>query len=323
VQIDRRFVGFGLFLVTIGGVMLAVRQGVLDEETVGRTWTLWPLLLVGIGLSIALSGRPGAAIGGLVVAVTFGAMLGGVASTGIFPVGGFCRTDRGAATPFTQTSGNIQGRGTVTIAQSCGDLAIGTVAGSTWSVSGAARTGLPPVIDQTATSLAITARKGGPVDLDGGSSWDVVLPRDPLLDLDLALNGGESRVTLGGTQLGAVSIEANAGSIDLDLREVGSLGSVTLEVNLGSATVRLPNRSTQLDMSLNAGSAAICLPAGAGLRVKLDGVAASNDLARHGLVEANGAWETPGFGSAASRLEIEADANAGSLSLDPSRACGG
>ena len=29
--IDRRLVGFGLFLITLGGVMVAVRQGLLGE----------------------------------------------------------------------------------------------------------------------------------------------------------------------------------------------------------------------------------------------------------------------------------------------------
>ena len=41
-QIDRRLVGFGLFLITVGTVMVAVRQGVLSEETAGRAWSLWP-----------------------------------------------------------------------------------------------------------------------------------------------------------------------------------------------------------------------------------------------------------------------------------------
>ena len=32
-HIDRRLVGFGLFLITVGGVMIAVRQGLLSEPT--------------------------------------------------------------------------------------------------------------------------------------------------------------------------------------------------------------------------------------------------------------------------------------------------
>ena len=31
-HIDRRLVGFGLFLITVGGVMIAVRQGLIANE---------------------------------------------------------------------------------------------------------------------------------------------------------------------------------------------------------------------------------------------------------------------------------------------------
>jgi hypothetical protein len=323
VNIDRRLVGFGLFLITIGGVMIAVRQGAIDAETARRAWTLWPLILVGAGLSIALAGRPGAPIGGLVLAITFGAIIGGVASSGVFPGVGVCGADRESGTPFAQHGGDLAGAAKVSITQNCGDLVVGTVAGSTWSVSGEARNGIGPVIDSTSNVLRVTAPEGGLVDLAGTSAWDVVLPRDPAIDLSLTLNGGDSRLALDGTHLDRLTVDANAGSIDLDLRGVASLGGAALDINFGSATIRLPERSTTLSLSVNAGSAALCLPPGSGLRVRLDSVAASNDFDGHGLVETNGAWETPGFATAEIRLEVEADVNAGSLSLDPTRSCAG
>ena len=44
-HIDRRLVGFGLFLTTVGGVDLGLRLGLLVPETVGRAPRLWPLIL--------------------------------------------------------------------------------------------------------------------------------------------------------------------------------------------------------------------------------------------------------------------------------------
>jgi hypothetical protein len=67
----------------------------------------------------------------------------------------------------------------------------------------------------------------------------------------------------------------------------------------------------------------LCLPAGAGLRVRLDSAAASNDFEDHGMVEANDGWETPGFADAAVRLDLRASVNAGSLALDSTRQCAG
>src|SRR3989442_5756157 len=123
-HIDRRLVGFGLFLITVGVVMIAVRQGLIGEDDARKAWTLWPLILVGVGLSIVLAGRPGAAIGGIVLALTFGAMLGGIAATGVFPGVGFCGGGRDHGTTFPATGGGLDPSARVTIAQDCGDLTI-------------------------------------------------------------------------------------------------------------------------------------------------------------------------------------------------------
>jgi Domain of unknown function (DUF5668) len=322
-HIDRRLVGLGLFLITVGGLMMAVRQGLISEDDARKAWTLWPLILVGTGLSIVLAGRPGAAVGGLVLALTFGAIVGGVAATGEFPGVGFCGSGRGQGDAFPATGGDLGTGARVTIAQDCGDLTIGTVDGSTWNVSGASRDGRPPRIDRGADTLRITAPDGGPFDLDRTSSWAVVLPRVPAIGLNVKVNGGQSRLALAGTTVSDLEINANAGSIDLDLREVAAVGDTTIDVNFGSATLRLPNRTMTATLAINAGSAAICLPSGTGLRVKLDSAAASNDFGGHGMVQANGAWETPGYASATARIDIRANVNAGSLALDPARQCAG
>jgi hypothetical protein len=321
-HIDRRLVGFGLFLITVGGVMVAVRQGVLTEEAARQAWRLWPLVLVGIGLSIVLAGRTAAGLGGLVLAVTLGAILGGVAATGVFPGTGLCSGVHGEGTAFADASGDLGGRARVTVTQDCGDLTIGTVAGSTWSLSGTSRDGRPPAVDSGSDRLRISAADGGSFVLGATGSWDLVLPRDPVLDLVIRVSGGESRVGLGGAHLGSLAVDANAGSVEVDLRDA-ELDDAAVEVNFGSATLRLPDRSATATVSVNAGSAAICLPPGAGLRVRLESVAASNDFGDHGMTEAGGVWVTPGYDTAEVRLDVRADVNAGSLTLDPARQCAG
>ncbi len=190
-------------------------------------------------------------------------------------------------------------------------------------MSGESSNGRPPAIDESRTSLRVKTPDGAPFDFGGSSTWNVVLPRDLSLDLSVTINGGQSRITLAGANVSSFKIDANAGSVDLDLRDVASVGDATIDVNFGSATLRLPNRSLSASLSVNAGSAALCVPAGAGLRVKLDSAAASNDFASHGLVETNGAWQTPGYATSTVRLDLRADVNAGSLALDPTRQCAG
>jgi hypothetical protein len=322
VRIDRRLIGLGLFLLTAGVVMLVIRQGVVSADIGQRAWTLWPLILVGAGLSIILAGRPGAAIGGLVVAVTLGAMLGGLAATGWGAGFAACGGDR-TGTPFQEQNGNLSSGTRVSISFSCGQLRVGSVAGSTWSVSGSSTDGRPPKIDED-DGIEIDAQSQGVFELGSGrNDWTVVVPRDAGIDLDLATNGGASDVALGGVNLGDTSFETNAGSLTVDLRDVAAIGDLDLRTNFGSLVLHLPTRSVAATLSVNAGSAAVCVPDGIGLRVTLGGVAASNDLADRGLVRVGDAWETPDYATAAERVTLDVSVNAGSLAIDPVRECAG
>lgn len=321
-RIDRRLVGLGLFLVTAGAVMLAIRQGVISAEVGQRAWTLWPLLLVGAGLSIILAGRPGHAVGGLVVAATLGIMLGGIAASGWGVGFGACGSDH-PGTPFAEQNGNLASGASVSISISCGHLRVGSVAGSTWSVTGSSADGRPPEIDRDG-GLQIEAPKQGGFVLGGGrNEWSVVVPRDAGIHLDVTTNGGSSEIALAGASLGDASFETNAGSLTADLRDVAAIGDLDASTNFGSLVLRLPSRSVAATLSVNAGSAAVCVPDGLGLRVTFTGVAASNDLTGHGLVRVGDAWETPDYATAAARITLEAKVNAGSLALDPVRECAG
>jgi hypothetical protein len=325
-QIDRRLVGFGLFLVTVGAVMLAVRQGWLPEGTAGRAWSLWPLLLVGAGLSVALARRSGGGLGGLLIALTLGAMAGGFASTGSLGLGS-CSGDANSGTSFPDASGTFGGTARIEVSQSCGDLAISTAPGAAWSVGGVGAEDGAPVVDSTSERVSIRSDTDRGFGVSAGpTAWQLRLPREPLLTLDVEANAGGSRIQLGGARLASVSVERNAGSLDLDLRDVAALDAFRVALNAGSATIHLPALPVAGEMEVNAGSATICRPVDAtiGLRIRTDGgFAASNDFRDEGLVETDDGWETPGFATAAVRITIEAKVNAGSLSLDATRACAG
>jgi hypothetical protein len=321
-RIDRRRVGFGLFLVTAGVVMVAVREGPIPEETARRAWNLWPLLLIGFGLSMILAGRPGSSLGGLIVAVTFGAMVGGVAATGSI---GICSNDHGAGTTSTPDAGGDLGPAAhVTIEQACGDLDVTTMPGSTWVAGVASGGGSPPTIRATNSDLRITSPSSGMLETGGSGGWRIVLPQSPSIDLEVTVSAGDARLELGGANLASLSVVRNAGSARIDLREVAAIGPLSVTVNAGSSTIWLPKRSLTGHLSANAGSIALCLPTGIGLRVATgESVAASNDFETHGLTRSGNTWETAGYAAAAVRIDLTAEANAASLSLDSASACGG
>src|SRR6186997_1384502 len=100
-HVRRGFLGWGVFLILAGAVPLAVRAGIIPGDQLARSWTLWPLILVGIGVGLVLARTRFDFLGTLIVAATFGLMVGGLLSAGVTGLsGGSCgSTDRGTAFP--------------------------------------------------------------------------------------------------------------------------------------------------------------------------------------------------------------------------------
>ncbi|HET9521026.1 MAG TPA: DUF5668 domain-containing protein [Candidatus Limnocylindrales bacterium] len=323
-RLDRRLAGIGLFLVVFGAVLLAARQGWIDPDLVGRAWQLWPLLLIGFGITILVGGRTGSQVGGLLVAAILGVMAAGFfTSGGGFPFIG-CGNDR-TGVPFAAESGELTGRTSVAVDFRCGDLEVRTAAGGGWSVEGNSERGEAPRIDHDDGRLEIGTADDSPFGFTATrEQWTVTLPTAPRLDLDLTLNAGSGTVDLGEATLGSVDMTVNAGSIRLDLRGAAAIDTVDATVNAGSAVVWLPDRALDGGLQVNAGSLSICAPESIGLRLRTgDNPISSNDFEARGLVRVGDAWETPEFSTAAIRISLDAQANAGSLSLNPDRECAG
>ncbi len=108
-HIRRGYLGWGVFLILTGAVPLLVRSGYLSEDQVDRLWTLWPLILIGIGVGLILSRTRFDFFGGLIVAATLGLMLGGLLSQGINVVSGGTCGSNVAGTSFPTRDGTFSG----------------------------------------------------------------------------------------------------------------------------------------------------------------------------------------------------------------------
>jgi len=89
-SINRGLLNWGVFLIALGGVPLAVQQGWASSGIVGDLWRLWPLILVGIGLGLILRWTPIAWLGGALVAGTFGLIFGALLAGGVSGISGAC-----------------------------------------------------------------------------------------------------------------------------------------------------------------------------------------------------------------------------------------
>ena len=321
---NSNLIGFGLFFIVFGAFLLGVRQGWIPTEIAERSWQIWPVLLIAAGISMVLGGRPVARLGGLLTAVVLGVMAGGLVGSGAgLPIG--CGGDE-AGTPFARESGDLPADARVSVKFQCGELRVDTAGGTTWTVEGASEDGRPPTITRDTDGIEMEAADDGRVFGISGvrERWDIALPTEPTIDLDVELNAGEGRLTLPGAHLASIDVTVNAGSLRIDLRDVAAASTLDGTVNAGSAVVWLPDLPLEGDLTVNAGSLSICAPADVGLRLSTgDNPISSNNFEDEGLVRSGDAWETPGFATAPIRIALDVQANAGSLSLNPTQACAG
>ena len=320
-RIDRNLLGWGVFFLVAGSTPLAIRAGLLPAAVVDRWWSFWPLLVVGVGLGLILSRTALEAIGGLIVAATLGLMVGGAFAAGFLGfgnlTGGVCGGGSDNGVPFAPQTGQFGSQATVHLELDCGDLAV-TTGGDGWLVKGSDADGAGPRVQAAADQLDVRPRNdgGGPF-LRQREHVEVELPTSSTLDVDLALNAGTLAVDLGGASVGTFALQVNAGDARVHLDGAKAVTDLDVGVNAGNVRLFLPSVATRGSVQVNAGNVDLCAPAGVALRLHTgESVIASYDYAGAGMVQHGSTWETPGYDTAAVRIELETRANAGSFGLN-------
>lgn len=322
-RLDHRLLGWGVFLIALGAVPLAVSQGYVSSDAVSAAWRLWPLLLIAAGVSAILRGTAASALSGLLVAGTVGVMLGGVLAGGVrgLPFAS-CGDDRGAAA-FPQATGQLADGAAVEIELSCGEVAVATADGNAWRVEGTDENGQGPRVETSGDAVRIGSRddRRGFDFLNQKDRWAVTLPTIPV-ELDVTVNAGRGTLDLDNARLRGLHVSGNAGEVRLDLAETVELEEFDVEMNAGSARVNLPDRNVVGRLSVNAGSVDVCAPPGVGLRITTnDNITASTNFAEHGLTSDGDTWQTPGFDTAPTQIVLDTDVNAGGVKLNPEEGC--
>lgn len=327
--VDRRLLNWGVFLVLVGGIPLAVSQGWIASDVVARAWELWPLILIGAGVGLVLAATPLRALGGVVVAATLGTMLGSLLAVGFggFSFGTFgCGPADAGAPQVAAEQGTFDGAtGRVTLEANCAEIRVATGAGSGWGVTVNGTDNARPRIEQTADGLVVRS-PSEPVVFPLGSqraTWRVDLGTGPRLDLEIDLNAGSADVDLAGATIGRLTVEANAiGSTRLDLSGA-TADRLDVAVNAADLAILLPSEA-DLDGSVsgNAASIDLCAAPGVGLRLIVDdNITASDNFDEAGLVLRGGAWESPDYASAATQVELRTGGAAVSYTLNPEDGC--
>jgi hypothetical protein len=328
-HVNRGLLGWGVFFLALGAVPLAVQSGRIDTETAGRAWELWPLLLIGAGLALVLRRTPLAALGAVLVGLTFGLMAGGLVAGGSGP-GSIALCGIGGGTESAPnapvTTGSLAAQASVELSVDCGSATATTQPGSDWKLAWPSGGNPPDVNASSPSRLVVDMRNRNRFGVgEPRSQWSLALPTDPTIDLSLSVNAGSANLGLAAAKARSASLSVNAGDAKVDLGGSTGMQHVDGSENAGSLSVALPPPAAELtgSFSANVGTVRICLPASVPVRVTVDDqTLGSTNLGQRGFVQNGDTWVRGAWDGASSRITLDVSTNLGSVTFDPEGGCG-
>ena len=316
-RINTGLIFWGVAFITAGVVALAVQAGTIDEDTAAEVWRFWPVVIIVIGIAVIAARTPFAVLATVVAALVVGGMAGTLVA-GI--PSGFSFGCEGTADQTTTDEGSFGADAEVVLSLNCGELSVTTVSGSDWSVE-ADYANDPPTITSSDGSLRVEGRDNVSFFefADADQAWDVVLPTDPDLDLEVDSNAASSTLDLDDATLTGMSIDANAGEVVMRLPGA-TVDELSVSANAGSVSIEVDD-GTELSGSveMNAGSLELCVPDGVGLEITMsdDNVTFSHNLDERGMTRDGDVWRL-GVGDA---ITLSVEGNAASFELNPEGGC--
>ena len=300
-------------MIVLGGVALAYHQNAVSSSVLLDAWRLWPLVLVGVGLKVVLSGTPAAFVGGLVVAVTVGVMAGSA-----FAVGPSIGCGAGAS-PGQQVagqSGSFDGTSTVELDLKCGTADVTTSTDGRWHVGATNDGNHAPAVNSSSNWLQVQSASADGWRWDRGKDdVQISIPQEAQLNLTSKLDLVDARYHLASANITSASFTLNLGSVRIDLTGA-KVGDLSVSTNLGAAFITLDGSSDlAANLSTSLGSIEVCVPAELGVRVANSDSLSSSDFGSLGMVRSGNSWQTLNYDSAAHKANLSVMTSLSSLKL--------
>jgi len=318
-RVNRTFLYAGVFLLTLGGVVVIADLVDTDTSVLADALRLWPLAIIAIGAALVLRRSPAALPAGIAAATLPALVLGG--SIAAAPRFGDDCARAGEVPTVVTDRGTFAAPARVSISSVCGSLTIGTVDGNAWTLEADSADGRAPTMKSTPSSLIVDATEDHEWTWFGDelSRLDVALPTSRIETLSAELSLGEGSVDLPGADVGRLELVVNAGRLDLDAR-AASIDDLAAELNLGAMSIALPSGGDLTgSLTVNGGELLVCSPEDVGVRVVMTG-AAGEVTVQGRRVEAS-RWTSPNYTSAARRADLTVDVNFGALRINPIGGC--
>lgn len=301
---ERFFSGLGT--IAAGLVLLGNVTGYISWSVWWTLLSLWPLLLVSIGLSLLAKGLHQSwlrAMGSLVIlaAFVYAASVSWVGSGGTPLPDSW--TIRSSGTPYSMSAPET-GVSSAKLKLEAGGASIKIDSGTVLAkLTGESPSGAPTFeVDRagSSASVRVASDEQGPI---------VMGPE---------IIGQRMRLELGTSPVWDVDISTGAASVDADLTDL-ELSSVKLSSGVSAVNVKLGTPAqtggpVPVVAKSGVGSLDLSVPAGVEARVDVDSGLTGTNL--HGrFVEVGDHWETPGYSSASTSYAIRIESGIGSVAV--------
>ncbi|HEX7591598.1 MAG TPA: hypothetical protein VF375_06560 [Candidatus Limnocylindrales bacterium] len=313
-RVDRGRLNWGVFFIVLGLVPLAYYRG---ASGLGEAWRLWPLIIVGIGLTFLLSRTRAFFVGGTVVAICIGLVFGS-----LLTVRPNISCGGGGTTQNVVQSGSFDGESAVDLNLECGSATITTTTDPQWHVQAGNAGGNASRVTSTAQLLRVDTASSDRWSINRGTNdWQIQLPQSNRLSLTSSTDMADSTFRLASANLSSATFTLNLGSLHVDLTGAKT-DSLRVSTNLGATYLTLDAASDLTgNLSTNLGSLRVCLPEGLGVQVTANHNLSSTDFSGAGLVAGGGVWQTPGFDRAAHKAYLTASTSLGSIKFESAGGC--
>jgi len=316
-HIDRRLLYAGVFLLAIGGVVVAADIGLIDTAVLTDLLRLWPVAVVALGVGLVFRRSEVSLATGMVAAAVPGLLIGSAfAVAPRFDCGG-----PGEPVSVAAEQGSFDGPANVSVIAGCGTFDVTTTPGGEWQLAATNTADRAPIVEASARSLSIDS-----IGMDewaflsgGRNSWDLALPTTTLDTLSLELTASQVDVALPDARVGRLVLTANASDMVVDASQA-SFDELSGEANVGSMAITLP-ADDDVTGSIQLGGSALrlCRPLGVGLRLTTSGEL--GDVKVNGLEQTGPVWQSPDYATAPYRADIDVDADFSSVEIDPIGGC--
>ena len=308
--------GWGVSRVT-EGVGTALFGLVLLGNTTGyvswRVWwvfiTLWPALVIALGLAILSKGIGQNWLRLLATLVVWATLVyaalaswSGVSSV---PTSGVWVPSGGQEFSFSEPGAGVTDA-SLALAGGAGDIVIGSESGGELvSIKGASPFG-PPAFSVSKNGRDAAVKVG----LNQSGRETIWTP---------GMAGARIDARLSDSVLWDVSLETGASSLDADLSGV-RVHDAEVKAGVSAVTVKVgavPAGEHQSTLTVKSGvsSVTILLPRGAEARLETQNGLVASDVGGR-FERRGGTWQTPGFDSASKTWDIRTEAGVGSVSVD-------